>query len=92
MVAVEPQEQCCHQLKKEFGNRITIVPKGLGEIEDVKQFFISDDSTLSPFSGDWINFVKWTKRFKGKKWNKVTNVEITMLDKLIKEFGKPAFI
>lgn len=91
VVAVEPQEYCYKYLRYKFGKKIQIVTKGLGEVEDIKDFHISKYDALSSFSDEWINSVK-KKRFKGNKWNKIVKTEITTLDKLIQEFGLPAFI
>ena len=91
VVAVEPQEDCCKILKQKFGDKIEIVPKGLGEIESVENFHISNGNTLSSFSNEWIDSVK-NNRFKEYNWDKVVKVEITTLDKLIEKYGQPAFI
>jgi FkbM family methyltransferase len=91
VVAVEPQEYCNKYLQYKFGKRIQIVTKGLGEAEGIKDFHISKYDALSSFSDDWINSVK-NGRFKGNNWDKVIKVEMTTLDKLIAEFGLPAFV
>ncbi len=91
VVAVEPQDHCVKFLKYKFGDTITIINKGLGEAESVKDFYISNLSVLSSFSEDWITSVKNT-RFKAYNWNKVVKVEMTTLDKIIEKYGKPAFI
>ncbi|MDN3584414.1 FkbM family methyltransferase [Mucilaginibacter flavus] len=92
VVAVEPQESCYKYLDKKFGNKISLVKKGLGEAEAVKVFHLSDDSTISSFSDDWISAVKKTSRFKNKKWDKSVSVEMTTVDNIIKSFGHPSFI
>ena len=91
IVAVEPQKYCQKILKARFGNKINLVPKGLSETEEVKDFFISNDSVLSSFSKEWIDSVKKT-RFKEYKWKAIHKVQMTTLDKLIENFGIPAFI
>jgi FkbM family methyltransferase len=91
VVAVEPQEYCNRYLLYKFQKRIQIVTKGLGETEDVKDFHISKYDALSSFSDDWINSVK-NGRFKGNNWDMIIKMEMTTLDKLIAEFGLPAFI
>ena len=90
-MAVEPQESCYKILQKKFGNKITIIAKGLGEREGVKDFYISNASTISSFSTEWINSVK-EERFKEYNWNKVVKIEMTTLDKLIEQYGIPVFI
>ncbi|MEI6752268.1 MAG: FkbM family methyltransferase [Paludibacter sp.] len=91
VVAVEPQKSCYRYLEVKFGKKIKIVKKGLGEKECVKDFHISDASTISSFSDEWIESVK-EGRFKNHTWNKTVKVEMTTLDKLIEQFGTPAFI
>ncbi|MEI6554419.1 MAG: FkbM family methyltransferase [Paludibacter sp.] len=91
VVAVEPQESCYKYLEVKFGKKIQIVKKGLGEKECLKDFHISDVSTISSFSDEWIESVK-ENRFKNHNWNKTVKVEMTTLDKLIELYGTPSFI
>ncbi len=92
VVAVEPQEPCYRLLKWKFGNKITLVTKGLCEKECVRKFHISTNtSAISSFSDEWINSVK-VDRFSQNDWDKTIEVEMTTLDNLIKEYGKPSFI
>jgi len=91
VIAIEPQESCRRFLKMKYNDKITIIPKGLGSKEEVKDFYISDSNTISSFSEEWIDAVKKT-RFKNYQWNTVKKVEITTLDKLIEAYGTPAFI
>ncbi|RYF78591.1 MAG: FkbM family methyltransferase [Cytophagaceae bacterium] len=91
VVAVEPQAHCRKFLKYKFGDDIAIVAQGLGERESVKDFYISNASTLSSFSTDWIASVK-SQRFKGYNWDKVVKIKMTTLDKLIEKYGTPTFI
>jgi FkbM family methyltransferase len=92
VVAVEPQKKCYKLLRKKFGNKISLVKKGLGEEESVKLFHLSDDSTIASFSDDWIDAVKITNRFKDKQWDKTVSVEMTTADEMIKIHGLPSFI
>lgn len=92
VIAVEPQDKCFRYLKRKFGNKIVLVKKGLGEADGKKNFHISEDSTLSSFSDNWITSVTGTDRFKGRSWIKTVEVTITTADELIKKYGKPNFI
>lgn len=92
VVAVEPQENCCHFLRNKFGDKIRIVRSGLGETECVKNFYVSDACTLSSFSPEWIESVQKSSRFKDYSWDKTVQVEITTLDRLIERYGLPSFI
>lgn len=91
VVAVEPQKECRKILKKKFGNKIEIVPVGLGETEEVKDFFVANAHTISSFSTEWIESVK-EGRFKDYTWAKPIKMQLTTLDKLIKKYGIPKFI
>jgi FkbM family methyltransferase len=91
IVAVEPQEDCYKILQYKFGKNIQIVTKGLGASDGVKNFYISNASTISSFSDEWINSVR-TARFKDYNWDKCVKVEMTTLDSLIDKYGQPIFI
>jgi FkbM family methyltransferase len=91
VVAIEPQESCYTLLKNKFGNRIELVTNGLGESESVKDFHISNASTISSFSDEWIDSVK-NGRFKEYNWDNVVKIQMTTLDKLIQKYGTPVFI
>jgi FkbM family methyltransferase len=91
IVAIEPQESCYQYLENKFKNKIQIVKKGLCEKECLREFHISNASTISSFSKDWINSVK-QERFKNYTWDQKIEIEMTTLDILIEEFGKPRFI
>jgi FkbM family methyltransferase len=91
VVAVEPQKSCYDILASKFGNKIILVTKGLSNTEEVKKFYIADDPTISSFSEEWIGAVK-ADRFKDSNWNKVVEIEMTTLDKLIAQYGVPVFI
>lgn len=92
IIAIEPQSKCINYLKKRYGNKITIVPKGLGSKEEVKTMFISNTSTISSFSQDWITSTKESGRFNQYEWNEERQIDMTTLDNLIDEFGLPRFI
>lgn len=91
VLAVEPQKSCYDYLNRFYGNRITLITKGLSDKEEVKKFYISNESTNSSFSKEYINAVK-SKRFKEHSWDNVVEIEMTTLDKLIEEYGIPVFI
>lgn len=90
VVAIEPQPACVNQLKKRFGATITIISKGLGAEEGILPMHISDASTLSTFSNDWIQKMG-NDRFAGYKWNDTIDVPVTTLDRVIGEYGLPKF-
>jgi FkbM family methyltransferase len=91
VVAIEPQEECVKILNRKFGDQIKIVPVGLGEKEELKDFFVSDANVISSFSSEWIDSVKNT-RFKDYSWEKSIKIQVTTLNKLIEQYGLPKFI
>jgi FkbM family methyltransferase len=92
-VAVEPQDICVKQLRKKYrtDRNVIIVPKALGEKEGEAEMMLSDCSTLSSMSRNWIDSTKASGRFSTYRWDRSVIVPVTTLDKLIKEFGKPVF-
>ncbi|MGY2133571.1 FkbM family methyltransferase [Hymenobacter sp. HD11105] len=92
IVAVEPQPNLVRYLTRKFGDTITLIPKGLGAEETEAQMFISSAHVFSSFSTDWIDSVRNSGRFKEHTWEETATVQITTLDALIKQFGKPRFI
>lgn len=91
IVAIEPQISCQKILNSKFGNKITLITEGLGEKEGEAEFHISDASTISSFSKDWIESVR-SGRFKDYSWGTKTKVRMTTLDNLIDQYGIPSFI
>lgn len=92
VIALEPQEKCYLDLQKNFKNDpVTIVTKGAGSTNEIKDFYVADDSLLSSFSPEFIEGQK-TGHFKNNDWSRVEQVEITTLDTLIAEYGVPQFI
>jgi FkbM family methyltransferase len=92
IIAVEPQQECIDSLQKQFGNRITIVPMGLGEREEEKTMYISDANTISTFSEEWISSTQQSGRFSHHNWNEQRRIKMTTLDNLISRYGVPRFI
>jgi FkbM family methyltransferase len=92
VVAVEPQPYCVAILRKVFNDQVAIEQKGVGEKEEIRTMYISQDNhVLSSFSKEWIDKMK-VKRFAGIKWENAEKVQITTLDKLIAQYGVPVFI
>lgn len=94
VIAIEPQLECIKTLKNAYsGNRnFQIVKKALGESEGTVEMMISNVNTISSLSKEWIKAVKDSGRFAAYDWNKTELVEMTTLDRLIDEYGTPAFV
>lgn len=92
IIAIEPQLECIRYLKKKYGNKITIIPKGLAEKKGSKIMFLSDAHTISSFSKEWIKATQESGRFSMYKWDRTQLTEMETLDNIILEYGKPQFI
>jgi len=92
IIAIEPQESCCNILRKKYGDKVEIIQKGLGEREETKTLYISNNSVLSSFSDEWIEKTSGSGRFSNAKWSVKKQIEMTTLDKIIEDFGKPKYI
>jgi len=90
VIAVEPQQECIIELRKKFGNSITIIDKGLGESVGEKTLYLTDVSTIASVSEEWIDNVK-QNRFSQHNWDRQIKIDLTTLDALIGEFGIPKF-
>ena len=55
VIAVEPQADCCIFLRERFGNKITVVAKGIGDRDDILDFYVADSNILSTFSKERID-------------------------------------
>ena len=93
VIAVEPQPFCVAALQRKFGSdqRVTLVTKALGPTAGEGELQVSQAHTLSSMSTDWIETVKASGRFRDYEWQDKVRVEVTTLDRLIAEYGPPAF-
>ena len=89
VVAVEPQKELFKYLKIKFGKNINIENIGLGSSEQKMTMYLSETSSLSTFSTEWLS--KAQNRFAEVKWNKKQEMQISTLDKLIEKYGIPKF-
>lgn len=91
VIAVEPQEECVKELEKVFkGYDVTIVQKGVGAKNEVRDFYVASNSLVSSFSTEWIEGMK--QKLKKDRWDKVVQMEIVTLDSLIEKYGEPDFV
>lgn len=91
VLAVEPQKSCYRYLRHRFGNTIALETRGLGAKPGTLTFHISDATTISSFSDEWIGKAK-TGRFAGNDWHKTEQIEMTTMDLLIEKHGLPQFV
>ncbi len=89
VVAVEPDEQNALDLSKKYAQdpRVKILNKGIAEKAGFLKFSIcSEHKNVSTFSEEWK-----TGPFSSRIWDKEALVAMTTLEKMISEFGRPAF-
>lgn len=94
VVAVEPQDRCLAVLRRQFGRNphVRLVGKAVGPQEGQGEILLCNANTMSSFSPAWVSAVRKSGRFPDLKWEHKRTVTVTTLDKLITEFGLPAFI
>ncbi len=90
VVGVEPQQSCLFYLRQRFKNKAVIVGKGVSNTVGVQDLFVSDASLMSSFSAEWVESMQ--QRFRHHNWAQKEQVEMTTLDELIAQYGKPDFI
>jgi FkbM family methyltransferase len=91
VVVLEPQQDCVDILSAKYGKRAIVLQKGAGESNEIKEFYLSNNSQLSSFNKNWISDLKNT-RFTDSVINAVEKIEIITLDSLIEQYGDPDFI
>lgn len=93
MVAVEPQVQCVDALHTRWPNeaRLQVVGKAVGPTDGRATMYVSEADTLTTLSPRWIEATRSSGRFAAVHWERKRQVEVTTLDYLIAEFGRPAF-
>jgi FkbM family methyltransferase len=91
VVSIEPQASPAAFLKNKFGDQIILKKKALGQKKETRRMYSNNGLAINSLSMDWIQEVTKSKRYGDHKWDKYTNVEVTTLDHLIQEYGKPDF-
>ncbi len=93
VIAVEPQNFCMKFLQQKFSddNKVVLIKKALGAEEGTAEMMLSDATTVSTLSKDWVREMSASGRFGNCKWDKKETVPVTTFDSLIAEYGFPAF-
>jgi FkbM family methyltransferase len=93
VIALDPQKECARALFVKFhaNPRFHLVNKALGASEGKSEMFISNFSSTSSMSKEWIETEK-PKTHQRISWGEARQVSVTTLDSLIKEYGMPAFV
>ena len=93
VIAVEPQSDCAGFLRVHYGRHpnCVIVEKALGAREGTATMYLNDANVLSTLSTEWIQRMGESGRFQGLNWGRQIAVPLTSLDRLIEQYGVPAF-
>lgn len=95
VVGVEPGPASVDLMRRRFAHRpeITVVSKGVGSREGVAPFYMFDeDSCYNTFSPIWVEAHIENPSRENMQVKTVTDVPITTLDALVREFGRPCYI
>jgi len=94
VVAIEPQPRCMGRLRKKFkhNDKVFLIQSAVGEEPGKAQMQLCDSHSLSSLSGQWIDSVKKSGRYAQCTWSKSVDIDVTTLDELISQHGRPAFI
>jgi len=95
VIAVEPQPTCVQIITKRFGvnKGLTVLNRAVGSTRGKLTLHSSSDiDTLASVSDSFVHYAEKSDRFKGKKYEKTYDVEVTTLDNLISLYGTPDFI
>jgi FkbM family methyltransferase len=94
VVAVEPQEQCMARLRRRFGahDNVVLVQAAAGEKPGQAQMRLCDSHSLSSLSTGWVESVRASGRYAQCTWSRSVTIDVTTLDELIAQHGRPAFI
>ena len=97
VVSVEPQSICMKKLKKKYSSnkQVSLIHQAVSDFEGEEVIMISNAHTVSSMSQEWIDSLKASDMFfvatSAFQWQKSAKVKVTTLDKLLQEYGKPAF-
>ncbi len=90
VIAIEPQRQCVQTLNKRFETceNVRIVEMGVAERAGTLPIYVNDGShALASFSDRWVT----QSRYSDLAWQQSEPINVTTLDHLIAEYGRPKF-
>lgn len=94
VVAVEPQQHLLTWLERFYGRhpQVTLLPQAVGAAEGTAALYISQRTpTVSTLSASWMKLVGQDRSFADVVWETAVPVPVTTLDRLIEQYGRPAF-
>jgi FkbM family methyltransferase len=95
VVALEPQPHIAAALRRFVGgdSLIQVVERAVAGVPGRATLSISERTpTVSTLAADWRDARSREPDFGDVSWNDAVEVEVTTLDALIEEFGRPAFV
>ena len=96
VIAVEPQRENVAILQRRFQDNaaVTVVPKGLAASPGEHELLICTSGDCSSMDPEYVARVSASGRLPvGEyRWDSRQTVEVTTLDRLIRQFGQPAFV
>jgi FkbM family methyltransferase len=94
VVAFEPQDHCAAVLNAALHDdeQFKLIAKALGSSAGRTQMLISDATALSSLSAEWVSVARRSGRLREWSWGKTQWVDVTTLDRMIEQLGRPQFI
>ena len=95
VVAVEPQPDFAWLLRALYGRlpRVIVVEAAVAEVPGRSSLSVSERTpTVTTLATEWRDARAGDPDFAGVRWNRQIEVETTTLDRLIEQFGVPAFV
>jgi FkbM family methyltransferase len=94
VIALEPHPATMNWLRRWYGYlpNITLIEQAVGAQAGSTTLWISRlTPSVSTISREWLTTVQSNRRFAGVRWDEQIPVNVTTLDALISQYGKPAF-
>lgn len=94
-VTVEPQALCLRVLRALYRRDpgVQLVPLAVGAGDGEADMLVNDSAnSLTSLSADYVQALRTGGRETNLNWNRRTRVQVTSLDALIRQYGRPAFI
>ena len=95
VVALEPQPDFAWLLRALYGRsrRVAVVEAAVADVAGRRSLSVSERTpTVTTLAADWRQARAGDPDFDRVRWNRRVEVETTTLDRLIEQFGVPAFV
>ena len=94
VVALEPHPGLIRRLQRWYGNQknVILVEEAVSNQPGTASLWISRlTPSISTISHQWLTSVQRNRRFSTARWEERITVQVTTLDALIAQYGKPVF-